>query len=156
MEKSFSDLEIKEYIPNVVKYNQLEDIDVNNLKLPMIILYLTSENHGHWTLLHKVGNTIEFFDSYGIKPDLEFKYINEEMQYPKYLARLLAKISQHQPIHYNQYQFQAKKTGVNTCGRWCIIRNMYSNIDINVFKRAIDMVCRSQKLTPDQLIVNLT
>lgn len=156
MEKAFSDDEIRRYIPNILKYSELKGLNVNTLKLPVVILYLTSIDHGHWTLLHQVGNTLEFFDSYGIKPDHEFEHIGPEMQFPKYLAKLLAKISETREIHYNPYQFQAKRMGVNTCGRWVIVRHMYPRVDIDKFKHGIDMVCQETGLSKDELVIKLT
>ena len=155
MNTALSDESIKKFIPNVVKYNELEGISPNKLlnNLPIVILYETEPNFGHWTLLHKLDNgNIEFFDSYGFKPDSEFKLISPEYQYPHYLMELLKKLSKLTQIHYNQYQLQSKANGVSTCGRWCILRRLYPDLDIDQFKEGIDNVVRGMGISNDQYV----
>jgi hypothetical protein len=43
----------------------------------VIILYLSSWNSGHYTLVFKQNNVIQFFDSYGLKEDYELQYIED-------------------------------------------------------------------------------
>ncbi len=158
MEKSFSDKEIQRYIPNVVSYDELAGMNEQTFlsRLPMVILYLTSQDHGHWTLIHRVPGGIEFFDSYGYKPDQEFKFIDKNMQFPKFVAKLLSGIITRIPIAYNQYQFQQRAPGINTCGRWVIVRNMFSEVGIDDFKRGIDTVTKYLNIDPDELVVRIT
>lgn len=155
MNVALSDDSIRRFIPSVVKYNELRDISANKLlsNLPVVILYETHPNYGHWTLLHKLKNgNIEFFDSYGFKPDSEFKLIDKEFQYPHYLMELLKHLSKLTRIHYNQYQIQDKKPGVSTCGRWVILRNLYSDLDIDQFKEGVDRVSEGMGLSRDEYV----
>ena len=158
MQKSFSDLEISRYIPNVLSYDELKGMTERELlhKLTVVILYLTSEDHGHWNLIHRVPGSIEFFDSYGYKPDTEFAFISENMQFPKYVAKLLNQIIKTVPISYNQYQFQQKAQGVNTCGRHVIVRNMFSDTNIDDYKKGVDFVSKKLNIKPDELVVRIT
>lgn len=155
MNTALSDESIKKFIPNVVKYNELEGISPNKLlnNLPIVILYETQPNFGHWTLLHKLDNgNIEFFDSYGFKPDSEFKLISPEYQYPHYLMELLKKLSKLTQIHYNQYQLQSKANGVSTCGRWVILRKLYPDLDIDRFKAGVDTVAGGSGMSSDEYV----
>ncbi len=160
MNIALSDTEMKRYVPNLVSYDEIEDMNEHDLlqKLPLIVLYLNAKDSGHWVLVHRVGpnNMIEFFDSYGYKVDQEFKFIPDEFKTPKYLAKLLCKIIQTEPISYNQYQFQSKEHGINTCGRHCIVRNMFSSTDIDTYKKGIDKVCNDHNITPDKLVTLIT
>jgi hypothetical protein len=158
MDKSLSDTEMRRYIPNLVSYDEIENMNEQDLlrKLPLVVLYLNAKDTGHWTLVHKVPGSIEFFDSYGYKPDQEFKFIPDEFQTPKYLAKLLNKIIKTVPISYNQYQFQEKRHGVNTCGRHVIMRHMYGGVGIDKYKQGVDYVCKNFGITPDQLAVGIT
>ena len=61
--------------PDLARVRKVEDILVND---SVVILYETKPNVGHWVCILKRGDTIEFFDSYGIFPDKEKKYINKE------------------------------------------------------------------------------
>lgn len=160
MDKSFSDVEMKKYISNLVSYDEIENMTEEDLlrKLPLVVLYLNAKDSGHWVLVHRVGpnKLIEFFDPYGYKIDTEFTYIPSEFQTPKYLAKLLAKIIRTEPISYNQYQFQEKRHGVNTCGRHVIMRHMFSNVSLEDYKQGVQKVCNNTGITPDQLAVGVT
>lgn len=92
----------------------------------VLIIYETRKNYGHWVALHKSKrNTISYFDPYGFDnfdtdelsytKNKQFKKENN-MDYP-YLLKLL--YESNKPIEYNDFQFQKKATGINTCGRWC-------------------------------------
>lgn len=158
MDKSFSDKDMKRYIRNVIVYEDLANITPDKLltMLPLVILYQVERDYGHWTLLHRVRGSIEFFDSYGFKPDKEFEFIPENMQQPKYIARMLCSIIDREPVSYNQYHLQERKRGVNTCGRWVVVRQMFSHVNIDAFTRGIDNVSRELDVTGDDLVVLLT
>ena len=136
MDKALSDSDILDIMPEATiilspKLKQLKQLP----RLPLVILYTTAPNFGHWTLLHNVLDergrpTIEFFDSYGMKPDDELRFISPEYrqetaQTKKELVRLLFGTGLSN-ISYNEYSFQAPThpdgTPVNTCGRWIILR----------------------------------
>ena len=61
-----------------------------------IILYEDAPNRGHWTALLKYGGLYEHFDSYGVKPDTQLKWIGAKRnrmlnQDEPYLTQLLEK-----------------------------------------------------------------
>ena len=159
MEQALSDSDIGKFIPNIVLYEELYKKTPQQLlnMLPLAILYQPNKedpNMGHWTLLHKVPGSIEFFDSYRFKPDGEFKVMN--YQQPHYIAQLLLKLMANNKVSYSPYNFQARRSGVNTCGRHVIVRNMFSNYDIDKYYSAIQSVSQHLNITPDELVVILT
>lgn len=153
MEKSLSDTDIKVFIPNVVLYEQLKGLTPKQLiaKMPCAILYQETPNRGHWTLLHQTPEGIEFFDPYGIIIDQEFKEL--KWKQPHYLAKKLYKLSKYHQINYNQYKFQAREKGINTCGRWTILRQLFSNMPIDIFGNMIVKACNTLDCSPDELAV---
>src|SRR5271166_4383669 len=157
MERSLSDSDIHPYIPNILTYEELGKVNAEWIfsHLPVCILYLAKKNYGHWTLLHKTvdenGNEIiEFFDPYGIIIDGQFKYLPEM---PHYMARMLLSLTKIVDIHYNEYQFQEMRSGINTCGRWCIMRRLLENMPLEQFRESVVEMCEKLDLTPDELVV---
>lgn len=155
MEKNLSDSDISKHGINVVVYEDLKDMvsqELYNL-MPLAILYQINKNEGHWTLLHKVPEGIEFFDPYGYKPDTEFKEL--VWQQPHYLAKLLLKLYETIPINYNQYAFQKKIVDVNTCGRWVILRKKLGNLTLDQFAKLIASEAIEQGISTDELVTEL-
>ena len=122
----------------VIAYHLLKDYDSieNLLKVhgAIILLYETKQNFGHYTaLFYNKANQLEFFDSYGFKPDEELKYatFNLDNGVP-YLTNLLKKYNK--PIVYNNKKFQMWAKDMNTCGRWTSVRiRMRHRYDLNEF-----------------------
>lgn len=121
-----------------------------------IILYQTRKNFGHWIALIKQGpNIIEHFDSYGIKPDNELKFVKSNMRrelgqdYP-HLTYLLY----HSPyqLSYNQYKLQKMKKNISTCGRWSVARCILKDMPLDEFAKLFKV----KGLTPDDVVSMLT
>ena len=76
------DKDIKYYLPKarLLTYNMLSEYNSIDELLPthksyIIVLYpISSETDGHWVCITRFTNTIEYFSSYGTKPDIEFKW----------------------------------------------------------------------------------
>ncbi len=155
MQKSLSGTDIQKFIPNVIVYSELADMTVRELvdMMPVVILYQSSLNRGHWTLLHETPEGVEFFDSYSSMPDEEFKYI--QAQQPHYLARLLNELSNYVEIHFNSDQLQKLAPNVNTCGRWVILRYLMGEYGIDDFVYGVRKLSSMMKITPDQLVTQI-
>jgi len=148
--------DMKKYIPNVMLYTDLLKMSDENIykSLPIIILYETKPNYGHWTLLHKIPNGIEFFDSYGFRPDEQYKMISKKYQLPHKLKEFLIKMHDKMNIHYNDYMFQEIGPKINTCGRWCILReNVGGSIDD--FAKKMSKLSIEKDMTPDELVSDM-
>lgn len=92
-----------------------------------VILYQTSsKTTGHFVAITRNDETgkVRFCDSYGIYPDGEIQYTEYDKVLPKYLTALLKDVD----FEYNTIDYQSKKSGVSTCGRFsslfCIFRNL--------------------------------
>lgn len=150
MEIALSDRDIKKALQNktrVIEYKELNYYDdILTLLYPydnLVILYTTKKGYGHWTCVIKHNNRIEFFDSHSYIPDDEFSFINKNFRNEngmesKVLLKLLNKAyDDGYIIHYNQYKLQEEKEGINTCGRWCLLRIYLRNLSIDEFASKI-------------------
>jgi len=127
----------------IVSYNEISKFrNLDDLLQPydsVVLLYTTKENFGHWITIFKVGKrAVEFFDPYGYYPDDELELIPDEWKYSghsgeefPYLSRLLDE-SGYQVI-YNGWQLQGFKKDINTCGRWCVLRNILKQMRLDDF-----------------------
>ena len=159
MDIALSDSDIKRLAPNlsVILYDQLNHQDIH---IPVVILYQTSDNYGHWVLLHDTVDNqgtkiVEFFDSYSGLPDSQFTKISQKFQRPHWLTKLLDELNAVVPIHYNDYPLQGTGNNIATCGKWCILRDRFDSYTIDQFAQAIAQACDELHLTPDQLVTQL-
>lgn len=164
--------DIKNIFPEakLIPYNNLKHFNPSNYKkifdngkLPnfSFILYESDEEQGkligHWVLIIDYGNTIEVFDPYG--EDLEEQYdeyqgkIDKHLKQKPYLEILMKKLKKlGKKIVVNPYKFQKESPDINTCGKWCIIRAIFENLNINQFKDIIKYGMKKSGLSSDELI----
>ncbi len=148
--------------PEITKYKTLEQLF--GKKKNVVILYVHDESPtnivGHWCVLIKHPKYIEFFDSYGLKPDellYSFKDANERRrtkQEQNYLSQLLYYYKK-TPIEYNEYQYQEEKENINTCGRHCGLRCRFGAIPLTEYQ-AIFNVLKQSGINIDSLVVELS
>lgn len=132
--RMFSDSDFARYFGDgkVIKYSDLANYSNINELLPndkdfRVILVESSVNQGHWVCVMKYGDIIEYFNSYGTKPEYDFRFIPTMVKHllgqgGNLLTKLLKTKGKDQKIYYNKKKFQEINDGVNTCGRWCIAR----------------------------------
>ena len=162
MDIALSDKDIMRLIKgkaNLLTYTELQKYNnIDQVLGPysaLVLLYETSKNFDHWVCVFKVNeNTIEHFDSYGLKPDDELKFIPEyfrEVNYEEipHLTYLLYNSGYN--VIYNEFKLQKKKKGINTCGRWVATRLIYRMIPQKVFAKFF-----LEYNNPDEIIVQLT
>jgi hypothetical protein len=161
--KALTNDEISELLNGHVKvmtYSELKKYHhIDELLEPYgcaIILYQTKKNFGHWIALIKQGpHIIEHFDSYGIKPDNELKFVKSYMRselgqdYP-HLTYLLYHCDYQ--LSYNQYRLQKFKKNISTCGRWCVTRCILRNVPLDEFVKLFKI----KGYTPDDVVTLLT
>lgn len=163
MKKSLSNDDISKLLDKKVKiltYPELANYkSIDELLHPydkVVILYLTSENYGHWTCLFKIDDkNIEFFDPYAFKPDDELKMIpvhfrKSNGQYKSHLSHLLYKCNY--IVNYNDFRIQKFVRDVNTCGRHCIVRLLFNKLMIDDYIK----ILKKSKLSPDYIVTYLT
>jgi hypothetical protein len=117
-----------------ILYQDMHKIrNINELLPKTIILYQTARV-GHWCCVFENSQGINFFDPLGFFID-EMLYrvsydeaTNIHHDYT-YLIKLLA--SQDRPVIYNEYRLQ--KSGTTTCGYWCTVRLIFSDVENDEF-----------------------
>ena len=147
----------------ILKYSALENFNTIDELMPKpfdykIILIETKQNQGHWVLLMKINNTIEYFNSYGVNADIQKNSLNKMMnrmlgQKEDFVTRLIRNSKKKYVI--NNIPFQNKNPEIATCGRWCIIRILTAEktgMDLTDFTRYILNNCDKMKISPDMLV----
>ena len=132
--KMFSDSDIERWLGQdcIIKYSDLANYNNINDLLPndkdfKIILIESSVNQGHWVAIMKYGDIIEYFNSYGTKPEYDFKFISNMIKHllgqgGNLLTKLLKTKDKGQKIYYNKKKLQRINDSINTCGRWVVAR----------------------------------
>jgi len=164
--KALSDEEIFNALNGHTKIYLYGDIlDVKNIDElfgsydSVVILYEKEPLNGHWVALLRNGDTIEFFDSYGIFPDMEKDFLDEKYlintgQIVNKLAQLLRDAwDMGYKVEYNNYLLQVMKDGVSTCGRHVISRIWHKDLTIDEYNKFINSF---KKLNPDDVATIIT
>ncbi len=121
-----------------------------------ILLYLTSDARtGHWVAMLKRGNTIEYFDPYGKKPDNPLSWLTADAkealdESTSHLYPLLRKSKC--KVNYSTFPYQENTADVNTCGRHCITRLVLKDHSLEQYH---DIISRSG-LDPDTFVCLFT
>jgi len=138
--------------------------DVNELFGPydsVVLLYEKEPKVGHWVGLVRNGDVIEFFDSYGIFPDLEKDYIdrrfiiNSGQRFNKLASLLYDAWNLGYRVEYNNYHLQIMEDGVSTCGRHVISRIWHKDMNIDEYNKFINSF-RKFGLNPDDVVSIIT
>ena len=121
-----------------------------------VILYMTGDHCGHWTILIKNKYGINFLDSYGDVVDSQFKYIDNDIpgQGNKHLIKLLLKYKG--DVYYNEVRMQSLSDNVSTCGRYCALFLRYDYMLVDEFVKSIKNAARKNKITCDEVVCALS
>lgn len=171
MNKALTDVDIKDYFGgkiNVIKLSELKKYrsleDLLGKYGRVVILIETEPNNGHYVCISKVNPKGKkpyylFFDSYGIYPENELKWVQKKYQ---------GKLGQHKnilidfllnrdrkdiPIHFSELKLQGSGKGISTCGRHCIVRLEYP--DLSEYQYA-ELIGLNPEMDADHLVVELT
>lgn len=152
-------LQLVDHNANIIKYPELANydnlLDVLEPHDACIILYESRMNYGHWTCIIKRGNVIEHFDSYGLMPDDELKFVpkvfrmNNDMALP-HLTCLLINLPPEYRIEFNEYKLQAKGPNIKTCGRHVATRINNKDMPIDEYAQYF---LNDDELTSDDIVV---
>jgi len=167
LEKMISDSDFKRYFgagfapmkySELNNYSDIDDIIPEN-KGFRIFLTEQKPNVGHWTALLKYNDIWEWFDSYGVKPDGEFRFIpsiirNALGQGGNLLSKLLKTNHPNSKIYYNKKKFQENNDAVATCGRWVIARILafQCGYELDDFINKVMEKCEETGKPPDILV----
>jgi hypothetical protein len=169
---NITDSDLRRYFPNadentivysdLSKYSDIQQLLPHDRSYKIILIETTDHNVGHWTAIMRYADTIESFDSYGSgKLENEFKFIPKKIRQilgetTNYLQELLKKAKRDGfKIVYNRDRLQADHDGVNTCGRWCILRILMMKemgYDLKSFCEFMDDTSEETGKPPDVLV----
>lgn len=147
---SMDDIDIRFYLPDakILTYSELTNIKKIEDLLPrhksyFILLYpVQSESSGHWVCLTRYSKTIEYFDSYGKKPD-------EPLSWGKYnnVHRRLSELLNNTKLRvdYNNIDFQNNKDfTISTCGSYAVFR-ILTMIEMNADLEKNNIILKTLK-----------
>ena len=163
-ETPMGDGDIRLYYPNakIISYKTLKKYSSIFQLLPQeksyfFLLIEDSPNRGHWVVVTRLKDRIEFFDSYGGAPDSQLKWIPPDEravlgQDKKLLTDLLKKSGF--KIYYNPYSYQDEDYDIQTCGRHCVLRvkTMTEGKDLDGHYKFINQMKNSSGMTYDEVV----
>lgn len=138
VKESISNYDMHEFVPytkgKIIEYNELEKLnDIEELLTHdgdfRVILIEYTDNDGHWILVSRYGDTIELFNSYGVKHSKKDfmdnatinKYLGQSKLHLKRLLDIERKDMKFKVI-YNKKKLQIESDNINTCGRHVLTR----------------------------------
>jgi hypothetical protein len=155
----------KNYKKFIIKYSDIEDYKSINQLLPYnhsfrIILIESDYNSGHWVALFRYNTTIEYFNSYGMKPSYEIdgnSYLKNKQldQDTKHLNLLLNSALGKYDIIFNRVKFQKLNNDIATCGRHVLFRIVcFKKFKMNLHQYIVFIkeLQHKFKLNADQLV----
>lgn len=116
-----------------------------------IFLFLTqSPTSGHWLTMFRKGNVIEYFDSYGEKPEAQRCWLSEDQlealgEEEPFLMNLLKKSPY--KVFYNTVKYQKNREDLNTCGRWGVARLICKDMDNRQFYNLVKEEMKKKNIT---------
>lgn len=139
----------------LAQYRSVKDL-LGKEKYAVILYEVSSKTSGHFVALYeREDGTLCFADSYGLFVDDEDQYAPTNAKLPKYLGALIAKSGM--PFEYNRIDYQSRKSGVATCGRWscffCLFgrKRTFAQIDALLTRNASAWLNQ-----PDNIVVMLS
>lgn len=165
MNRPASDAELREACPGARTwlYRDLARLEEEGglPELPAIVLYETAPGFGHWVALLGTPDGVEHFDSYGLRPDAELRWVPKKYREAfaadsPHMVRLLARFEENGvPVNYSEFRLQGRRPDIATCGRWAALRCQNSGLTSSEFAKAARGLARLRGVTPDELTVEL-
>lgn len=160
---ALSDADLQEALQpdtNILLYPQLNEmthIDQCFDRLGRCIMLYPTESpmSGHWVSMIKRGNTIEYFDPYGLAPEAPRDWLGpEENQLYGSGQNRLSQLFRESgyKVHYNCFPYQKMSASIATCGRWALARLICKDLGVQKFHQLV----KHSKLNPDEFAVALT
>jgi hypothetical protein len=149
--------------PELSRYQSLEQLFAETESKIVFLLILTlSESQGHWTCLFlRDDGIVEWFDSYSCAPETELLWLDAQTRArlgedkPLLMPLLLAE-EQERHVVYNRYDLQTIRQGINTCGRWSLLRALHKDLDDDQFHTEMTRLAKRRKVSLDELVCLMT
>jgi hypothetical protein len=166
IEEPMGDDDIRKYFPSakIMTYSDLNKYDDIEDLLPTdkdyaFVLIEDSPNKGHWVVISKYGDTVEFFDSYGGKPDSQLKWNSKanNAQLGQSRKKLTEMFNKHKGrVVYNPVKYQGGASDVNTCGRHATFRiqNMKDGKDLDTYYKYMSRLKNHSGKDYDEIVAS--
>lgn len=145
-------------VPEIKNFNNIYDL-MPNKKDYVFLLYEHKKNYGHWVLIIRNNNNLEYFDSYGGKIDGPINWITKELQNKLDVKPYLTQLINNTPnlsTEYNGVDFQNKKNkDISTCGRHCCLRLktfLNNDFDLDDYIDFMKQIKKKSKLSYDDIV----
>ena len=136
---------------DLANMNTIDDLLNRGNGISVILLYQNTRYSGHYTLIYKTnlngqdGETIRFFDPYGMKYDHELQYLS--MSQPAHLTRLLTG----RKVVCNLIPLQKYGNKIQDCGTHCITRLLFRHLSNEEYERLLKE--NEQVINADQIVL---
>jgi hypothetical protein len=157
VDKATSDIQLQEACPGLQTWIYRDFAQLDRLpQLPIALLYETEPGFGHWVGILETPEGLEHFDSYGILPDGELKWVPAKYREAfaatsPHVVRLL--LEDGRPVNYSSARLQKRDDRVATCGRWVVVRCRNNGLTSSQFATGMRDVARAYGTTPDHVTV---
>jgi hypothetical protein len=117
---------------------------------------VSSATSGHWVALNRYNDIIEYYDSYGSKPDIPLTWAKFKDN-PRYLSELLS--NTRLKTVYNSIDFQTKRDlNVSTCGCYSVFK-ILCMLELNADMAKTNLLLQALKesnpeMSYDDIVVN--
>jgi hypothetical protein len=139
---------------NIFTYPELRDFasidDAFDALGRCIMLYpVGSPNSGHWVAMLLKGDTIEYFDPYGLAPEAPRNWNSRDAnqlmgQGANFLTQLMKKSGY--KVVWSCFPYQKESADIATCGRWAVTRLVCKDLNLKQFHK---LVMEKSKGSPD-------
>jgi len=128
-----------------------------------VILFLTTGiSFGHWIAVFKRGEQLHFFDSYGLRPDGQRRWLSHdklvELREDVPVVSNLFRDAHNRGFDcwYSETSFQNPRDDSETCGRHVAVRLAHTHPDEQQYINFIRREQAATQSTSDEVVVNLT
>lgn len=143
--------------PDLHKYHNIDEI-LEPYGV-CVLLFESKKNYGHWCCILKIDNTIEFFNPYGGYPDDTLKFIPLDFRKISYqIFPYLSILLYDSPYNltYNEFPLQKHKSNIRTCGRHCICRIMYRDLNLYEYIDMLNYYKNKYAIDYDKIVTLIT
>ena len=166
---SMGDDTIRSYLPNakILSYPDLATVAKIEDLLPQdksyfCLLYLQQPNSGHWVLVYRDRDVINFFCSYGSMPNTPLGWISKEQnealgQGTPYLMNLFN--ASPLPVDVNKIDYQSNRNmDIATCGRHDVFRLhtfLHDHLDMKEYYTLMKHLKENSRMSYDEIVSDI-
>lgn len=145
--------QVQRYLPHTKVCLYSDFANMKTLPAATVYLFLTSDNFGHFCCVLRKGTEVEFFDSYGLAPEMEHAFVSKEMlrhlhENHNYILDFCKRKGW--KVTYSKARLQGKDA--ETCGRFCVERVRKQAMSAGEFAHWMMIVASDAGVTPDYVV----